>query len=111
LLRELDALLASRDAYMQPGLRRDRDAAAEFFKYGPRTIRDLRVRHGIHSQPLSRADFESLVRAEIEAALGPFSVVAAGAAEPWLGRRGARGRMIADALRRLEEAASVPREL
>jgi hypothetical protein len=101
LLRELDPFLAARDAYMQPGLRRDREAAAGFFRYGPRAIRDLRLRHGVRSQPLSRTDFERLIRAEVEAGLGPFDSLVAEAGEPGLGRSEARGRLIADALRGL----------
>jgi predicted GIY-YIG superfamily endonuclease len=106
LLGALDALVVSRDAYMQPGLRRDRNAAAEFFRYGPRAIRALRLRHGIRSRPLSRALFERLLRAEVEDALGSFSVADADLAEPWLGRRDARRRTLGDALRRLEESAA-----
>jgi len=106
LLDELDPLFAMRDAYLQPGLRRDRLAAAGFFRYGPRAIRELRLRHGLRWRPLSQQEFEQLIRSEVEQAVGPFSVTAAGTAEQLLGRRKARGRAIADALHRLEEAAA-----
>jgi hypothetical protein len=106
LLGELDPLVAGRDAYMQPGLRRDRHAAAELFRFGPRAIRDLRLRHGVRARRLSRDDFERLIRAEIEAAVGPFEVVAAADAVEGLGQSEARGRIIGDALRRLERTAA-----
>jgi hypothetical protein len=93
--------VAERDAYMQPGLRRDREAATGFFRYGPRAIRDLRLRHAIRSQPLSRTDFERLIRAEVDEAFGPFDILVADAGEQGLGRSEARGRLIADALRGL----------
>jgi predicted GIY-YIG superfamily endonuclease len=71
LLDELAALAAARDAYMQPGLHRDRAAADGFFRYGPRAIRDLCRRHRVRP-PVSRAVFTDLIRAEVEDELGAF---------------------------------------
>jgi hypothetical protein len=80
LLAELDPFVARRDAYMQPALRRDRVAAAGFFRHGPRAIRELCRRHATRP-PVTRERFVELLRAEVEAELGPF------AAAPRLRRR------------------------
>ena len=96
LLHELDSPIP----YLQPALRRDREAAAGFFRHGPRMVRELRLRHGIRRRTLTRADYESLLRAEVEELVGPLEVVAADPDAPGLGRSEARGRAIADAMRR-----------
>ncbi len=65
-------------------------------------VRGLRLRHGIRRQTPRRADFERLIRAEVEKLVGPFEVPAAAPYAAGLGRSEARGRAPADALRRLE---------
>jgi len=106
LTGELERLVSSCDAYLQPALRRDCVAAARFFTFGPRAIRDLRLRHGVRRRVLLRADVERLIRAEVEAAVGPFAVLAEDdTVRTLLGTRRARGRTIRRALRQLEAAA------
>ncbi len=73
-----DRLLANlpighREPYLQPGLRRDRDAARSFFMYGPSALRKLRLRHGLRARPMTRATFVELVTADAIAAVGPFA--------------------------------------
>lgn len=72
-----DRLLANlpishREPYLQPGLRRDRDAARAFFTYGPVALRELRLRHGLPARPLSRETFAQLVTADAMTSVGPF---------------------------------------
>jgi hypothetical protein len=74
-----DRLLANlpigqRDPYLQPGLRRDRSLAGQFFAYGPVALRKLRLRHGLRAGPLTRETFVSLVTADAVAAVGDFSL-------------------------------------
>jgi predicted GIY-YIG superfamily endonuclease len=107
LPRGLEPLLARREPYLQPGLRRDLEAAAGFFHHGPRALRDLRLRHGHRPRLLDRAAVERFLRAELEAAVGPFEVLEPEAAAPILGRRLARRRALGEARRRLEDAAAV----
>lgn len=73
-----DRLLANlpighREPYLQPGLRRDRDAARSFFTYGPVALRKLRLRHGLPARPMTRETFVELVTADAIAAVGPFA--------------------------------------
>src|SRR5205823_6298643 len=75
LLRALEPLLARREAYLQPALRRDLEAAAGFFHHGPRPLRDLRIRSGYRLRLLDRAAVERLLLAELEGVLGPFRVL------------------------------------
>jgi hypothetical protein len=64
------------------------------------------VRHGIRQQVLSRADFERLIRDEMEAVAGPFDVLAVDEGAPaLLGARRARRRAIESMLQQLEAAA------
>jgi hypothetical protein len=74
-----DRLLANlpighREAYLQPGLRRDRAAAREFFAYGPAALRKLRLRHRVPAGPMTRQSFVELVTADAKAAVGEFTL-------------------------------------
>lgn len=72
--RMLDDLLVEarvrRHAVEIPALTRDRAAAAGFFRAGPRRVRDLRLRNRLPPGPLDAETHRSLVRSEIETALG-----------------------------------------
>jgi hypothetical protein len=65
LLRSVD--IESREPYLRPALRRDLVTAGEFFRLGPRRVRELRLRHGLHARTLARADWERLLRDEFRA--------------------------------------------
>ncbi|MET9019647.1 GIY-YIG nuclease family protein [Actinopolymorpha sp. NPDC004070] len=71
--RLADGLLqaaAHRPAYMQPALRRDREAALGFFAAGPKLVRERRLRHGVRARVLDVGTYRRLVRTEINSALG-----------------------------------------
>lgn len=72
LLDQLAAAGRRREAYLQPGLARDRAAAAGLFEYGPRALRRLRLRHGRPPGPLARPDIEQLLAADLRRAIGEF---------------------------------------
>lgn len=73
---------------LAPALRRDREAATSFFRYGPRALRELRLRHGRASGPLSRASIEAIVAADVRDAIGEFRVpVRDDVTDKMLGRR------------------------
>jgi hypothetical protein len=54
-----------RPGYMQPALRRDREAALGFFAGGPRLVRERRLRHGVRGRVLEVETYRRLVCAEI----------------------------------------------
>jgi GIY-YIG catalytic domain len=76
LLDELATAAERRDAYLRPGLTRDLDASAGFFHYGPRALRQLRLRHGRPAGPLSRSLIEDLLTIEVRGAIGVFRLPA-----------------------------------
>ena len=55
--------------YMRAPLRRDLDAAIEFYELGPHALRALRRRHGLPSGPLAREAFTDLMRADLAASI------------------------------------------
>lgn len=72
LLDVLAAGHARRDAYLQPGLRRDHAAAGAMFASGPRALRELRLRYGRRAGPMSRATIEELLALDAHHAVGEF---------------------------------------
>jgi hypothetical protein len=73
----------------------DQTAARAFFDHGPRALRDLRRRHGVTHALLSRGEIETLVAADLRAAIGDFDLppprdptdnVMGRRAHPWLRR-------------------------
>jgi GIY-YIG catalytic domain len=76
LLEQLAAAARRRDAYLQPGLTRDLEAGAGFFHYGPRAVRQLRLRHRHPVGPISRSAIEDLLAGEVRAAIGNFRLPA-----------------------------------
>jgi predicted GIY-YIG superfamily endonuclease len=64
---------ARRDAYLQPGLRRDHAAAGAMFACGPRALRELRLRYGRPAGPMSRATIEDLLGLDAHRAVGEFT--------------------------------------
>ncbi|MFD2083201.1 GIY-YIG catalytic domain-containing protein [Actinopolymorpha cephalotaxi] len=72
--RLTDGLLQAasrRPAYMQPALRRDRDAALGFFDSGPRSVRARRLRHRVRARVLDVDTYRRLVRTEISPVIDP----------------------------------------
>lgn len=70
--RLVDELLRAglcRPDFMQPALRRDKEAALQFFAAGPRLVRTRRLRHGIRSRVLDEQTYRNLVRDEISPAI------------------------------------------
>jgi predicted GIY-YIG superfamily endonuclease len=65
LADELLAAASHRPEFMQPALRRDKDAARRFFAAGPRLVHARRLRHGVRAGVLDVATYRSLVRDEI----------------------------------------------
>jgi hypothetical protein len=89
--RLLDALAVRHracDAYMQPALARDRDAADAFFRVGPQALRRLRLRHALAPGPVPRSTVEGLVYDEARAEIGEFRLPARD--DPTAGLLGAR---------------------
>ena len=76
LLDEMATAVERRDAYLQPGLARDLDAAVGFLDHGPRALRRLRLRHGEPATPMSRTVIEKLLTIEVRAAIGEFRLPA-----------------------------------
>jgi hypothetical protein len=73
--RVLSALLVAareRDAFLQPGIRRDHEAAMAFYRSGPAALRRLRLRHRLPAGPMSREVFVPLLEQELRAAVGDF---------------------------------------
>jgi len=62
---ELLAAAAGRPAFLQPALRRDRDAALRFFAAGPRLVRARRLRHHVRARALDAGTYRRLVTDEI----------------------------------------------
>nr|WP_238342420.1 nucleotide excision repair endonuclease [Actinopolymorpha rutila] len=72
--RLADGLLQAavhRPAYMQPALRRDRDAARGFFAAGPRLARARRLRHHVRTRVLDVGTYRRLIRAEVDPVISP----------------------------------------
>lgn len=65
LVDELLVAASHRPDFMQPALRRDKDAALEFFATGPQLVRARRLRHRVRARMLDAATYRDLVRAEI----------------------------------------------
>lgn len=65
LADELLHAAAHRPEYMQPALRRDKDAALRFFAAGPRLVRTRRLRHRIRARVIDVQTYRRLVRNEI----------------------------------------------
>ena len=100
----IDGLLSTasevRPRYARPALRADAASAHAFFDHGPRVLRDLRRRHGLDARPLTRQEITSALTAEVEAIVGPFTVMGADeAADRIVGSR--RSRAIAQRSRRV----------
>jgi predicted GIY-YIG superfamily endonuclease len=77
----------ARDPVLRNALERDRTLAMQFFTAGPAALRALRSRHGAPSGPLSRDAITSLIRSDVRAAIGEFSLVEQGGDDILLGRR------------------------
>jgi hypothetical protein len=58
------------EPYLRTALTRDLALARGFFDHGPAALRRLRRRHGLPAGPVARAMIETLVRAEVTAAIG-----------------------------------------
>lgn len=69
LAAELLQAASERPDYMQPALRRDKEAALLFFAAGPRLVRARRLRHGVRARVLDAATYRNLVRDEISPVL------------------------------------------
>ena len=83
----LDLLLArvqDRPAHTLPALRRDHEAADGFFRHGPSALRSLRLRHRLPPGPISRPIIETLLAAEVRAAIGGFELPRLGYPDPSL---------------------------
>jgi predicted GIY-YIG superfamily endonuclease len=65
LADELLQAAGHRPAFMQPALRRDKEAALQFFTGGPKLVRARRLRHGVRARVLDVETYRSLVRDEI----------------------------------------------
>jgi predicted GIY-YIG superfamily endonuclease len=66
--RSADELLhaaSHRPEYMQPALRRDKEAALRFFAAGPQLVRARRLRHRVRARVLDVETYRSLVSDEI----------------------------------------------
>lgn len=55
--------------YMRAPLRRDLEAAREFYELGPHALRQLRLRHGLGTGPVPHTTFTELMRATVAAAI------------------------------------------
>ena len=70
--RLADALLQAashRPGFMQPALRRDKEAAVEFFAAGPKLVRARRLRHHVRARVLDAETYRSLVSEEISSVI------------------------------------------
>ncbi|TCN39048.1 GIY-YIG catalytic domain-containing protein [Kribbella orskensis] len=65
LAEELLEEAAHRPEFMQPALRRDKEAALQFYAGGPQLVRARRLRHGVRARVLEAETYRSLVRDEI----------------------------------------------
>ncbi|WP_020579169.1 GIY-YIG nuclease family protein [Actinopolymorpha alba] len=65
LADELLQAAAHRPEFMQPALRRDKEAALRFFAAGPRLVRARRLRHHVRARVLDVETYRSLVSDEI----------------------------------------------
>lgn len=71
LIRELAQQSTEHDRYMQVGLARDQKLARGFYKYGPKALRSLRLRHSRRGL-LTREMIEDSLTAELREAIGDF---------------------------------------
>jgi predicted GIY-YIG superfamily endonuclease len=71
LADELLRAASHRPEFMQPALRRDKDAAMLFFAAGPRLVRARRLRHRIRPRVLDAETYRRLVVDEIDPVIGP----------------------------------------
>jgi predicted GIY-YIG superfamily endonuclease len=60
-----------RPAFMQPALRRDRDAVLRFFAAGPQLVRTHRLRHHLKARVLDVDTYRQLLRDEITPIVAP----------------------------------------
>lgn len=74
-------------AVVGPRVRDDRAGASGFFTRGPSALRALRLRHGQRRALVSRDEFVALVRADLAASIGEFSVRTLTDEDVMLGRR------------------------
>ncbi|MDQ3106313.1 MAG: hypothetical protein M3Q68_00715 [Actinomycetota bacterium] len=74
LLDDLARRTSEREAFLQPGLRRDLTAAEGFFGQGPLALRALRRRHGVGPGPLAPDQFRTLLAADVRAKIGEDAV-------------------------------------
>jgi predicted GIY-YIG superfamily endonuclease len=70
LADELFDAASHRPKFMQPALRRDRDAALRFFAAGPQLVRARRLRHHVRARVLDVATYRRLARDEINPVIG-----------------------------------------
>ncbi len=93
LLDELTQRTADCEAFRQPALRRDRDAAEAFYVHGPAAMRALRRRHGVGPGALSPDAVRAYLADEVRAAIGGDIVFPspADASGGLLGPRASRG--------------------
>jgi predicted GIY-YIG superfamily endonuclease len=66
LADELLQAAVHRPEFMQPALRRDKDAALGFFAAGPKLLRQRRLRHHVRTGTLDIATYRKLVNEEIK---------------------------------------------
>ncbi|HEY6740244.1 MAG TPA: hypothetical protein VI076_15480 [Actinopolymorphaceae bacterium] len=65
LAGELHEAASHRPAFMQPALRRDKDAALRFHAAGPQRVRARRLRHRVRARVLDAETYRTLVADEI----------------------------------------------
>ena len=70
LVDQLRAAAAHRPEYMHPALRRDREAALQFFAAGPQVVHARRLRHGSRGRLLDADTYRRLVIDEILPEIG-----------------------------------------
>ncbi len=72
LADELLQAAAHRPEFMQPALRRDKDAALRFFAAGPKLLRERRVRHHVRARILDATTYRKLASNEITPVINNF---------------------------------------
>jgi hypothetical protein len=70
VLRDLSQLQTPEAPHLAPGLARDAAAAMMFFRHGPAALRQLRLRHGQRSSPVTRDRVTELLAADLAKAIG-----------------------------------------
>jgi predicted GIY-YIG superfamily endonuclease len=71
LADELLHAAAHRPAFMQPALRRDKDAVLRFYAAGPQLVRTHRLRHHLRTRVLDPTTYRTLLREEITPLVAP----------------------------------------